>query len=60
MKTEFGSIFKEASMRMKEKGAGEAWSEALKNSKTDMKEEDIKILETLGKLLGKTNASRTT
>lgn len=55
-----GKIFKEASIRMKEKSAGEAWEEAVNNSKTNMKEEDLRVLETLGKLLGKTNASRTT
>lgn len=57
---EYGKIFKEASMNMKEYQAGEAWKHAIRNSKTNMKEEDLKVLEDLEKLLGKTDASRTT
>lgn len=45
---------------MKEHSAGEAWKNAVKNSKTNMKEEDLKVLENLDKLLGKTNLDRTT
>lgn len=45
---------------MKEKSAEEAWVNAIWKSKTNMKDEDLKILENLGKLLGKTDISRTT
>lgn len=45
---------------MKELSAEEAWVHAISVSKTNMKEEDLKILENLGKLLGKTNIERTT
>ncbi len=40
---------------MKELSAGEAWSYALKSSSTSMDIEDINVLKTLEKLLGKTN-----
>lgn len=56
----FGTIFKESSKEMKELSAEEAWVHAISVSKTNMKEEDLKILENLGKLLGKTNIERTT
>lgn len=40
---------------MKELSAGEAWSYALKNSSTNMNQEDLEVLKTLEKLLGKTS-----
>lgn len=40
---------------MKEVSAGDAWSYALGNSSTSMCAEDINVLKTLEKLLGKTN-----
>lgn len=52
---EIGEIFKTASINMKEFSAGEAWKYAIQNSKTNMNEEDLKVLENLEKLLGKTN-----
>lgn len=58
-RTEFGEIFKNASFRMHEMSAGEAWKQALKVSQTSMKEEDIEVIQNLEKLLGKTNADRT-
>lgn len=45
---------------MDEVSAEEAWEYAIKNSKTNMKEEDLKVLENLKKLLGKTDITRTT
>lgn len=54
-----GDIFKKASTSMGEKSAGEAWKEAIKTSNTNLQKEDLKILENLDKLLGKTNAERT-
>lgn len=45
---------------MKEHSAGDAWKSAVRNSKTNMKEEDLKVLENLEKLLGKTDVTRTT
>lgn len=43
---------------MKELTAGEAWRLAIRNSKTNLTESDLKVLENLEKLLGKTNAER--
>ena len=40
---------------MAELSAGEAWKYSIQNSRTNMKEEDLKVLENLEKLLGKTN-----
>lgn len=40
---------------MDEMSAGEAWKYAIQNSQTNMKKEDLIILENLEKLLGKTN-----
>lgn len=40
---------------MKTQSAGEAWKNALEESKTNLKEEDIKVLKNLSKLLGKTD-----
>ncbi len=40
---------------MQEISAGEAWKYGIYNSNTNMKEEDLLILENLGKLLGKTD-----
>ena len=55
LKIVFGEIFKMASIKMQEVSAGEAWRYALENSHTNMKDEDLKVLENLEKLLGKTN-----
>lgn len=51
----YGAIFKNASMKMKEVSAGEAWKHAIQNSKTNMTEEDLKVLENFEKMLGKTS-----
>lgn len=40
---------------MRELSAGEAWEYAVQNSKTSLHKEDLKIIENLKKLLGKTN-----
>lgn len=40
---------------MQDMSAGEAWKYGIQNSKTNLKEEDLKVLENLEKLLGKTN-----
>lgn len=45
---------------MQELSAGEAWQYAISVSRTNMIDEDLKVLESLDKLLGKTNAERTT
>ena len=50
-----GDIFKTAGLKMQELSAGESWKYAIKSSKTNMKEEDLRVLENLEKLLGKTN-----
>lgn len=40
---------------MQDMSAGEAWKCGIQSSKTNLKEEDLKVLENLEKLLGKTN-----
>ncbi len=49
------NIFKTANEKMSELSAGEAWHYALENTQTNMTEEDIKTLEVLEKMLGKTD-----
>ncbi len=48
-------IFKTAKEKMNEFSAGEAWDLAIKNSSTFMNDEDLNVLNGLGKLLGKTD-----
>lgn len=50
-----GKLFKDASHRMQEKTAKDAWQEAINNLKTSMTKEDKEVLKGLGKLLGKTD-----
>ena len=50
-----GNLFKTAKDKMKYLSAGEAWNYAICNSFTFMNEEDIKILNNLDKMLGKTD-----
>ncbi len=52
---EVSRIFQTAKEKMLELSAGEAWHFALKNSNTNMNEEDLNILNGLEKLLGKTD-----
>lgn len=52
---EVGRTFQKASDKMKEKSAGEAWSESIDTMNTNMNTEDKTILKTLGKMLGKTD-----
>ena len=52
---EVGRIFKIAAEKMNNQDAGTAWKSATKSSKTNMKDEDIKVLENFEKLLGKTD-----
>ena len=40
---------------MKELSAGEAWKYAVNETETNLKEEDLKVLQNLEKLLGQTN-----
>ena len=47
-----GNIFKNAKDIMKEKTAAIAWEEAVENSNTNLKEEDLQVLKNLSKLLG--------
>lgn len=51
-----GKIFAQASSRMKEESAGDAWSNALYEVENNLLEEDIVILKNLGRLLGQTDA----
>ncbi len=48
-------VFLNASNKMKELGAGDAWSQAIDNSNIEITKEDKNILKGLSKLLGKTN-----
>ena len=50
-----GQIFKTVSILMKDKTAGEAWSEGIDTVNSNMTIEDKSILKNLGKLLGKTD-----
>jgi len=50
-----GIIFKVAKDKMKQTSAGEAWKYAIENSSTNMSEEDLSILKSLDKMLGKTD-----
>lgn len=49
------NIFKTAKEKMKECSAGEAWHFAIANSSTSMNDEDLSLLNSLEKLLGKTD-----
>ena len=51
---EVGKIFKMAAIEMKDKNAGIAWKCAIEKSNTNMKDEDLKVLQNFDKLLGKT------
>ena len=54
IEAQIGEIFKNASEKMKKNiNAGEAWKQALEESNTNMKKEDIETLKTLSNLLGK-------
>ena len=48
-----GNIFKIASSNMVNRPAGEAWVDALENSNSSFKKEDIETLKGLGNMLGK-------
>lgn len=50
-----GTIFDRAANRMKEISAGEAWNQALEESKNNFNKEDIAIIKNLNRLLGQTD-----
>ena len=52
---EISNIFGTAKEKMKEISAGDAWHFAIENSNTNMNNEDLNILNSLEKLLGKTD-----
>lgn len=52
-KNEIGNLFYNAQEKMKTMFAGEAWEEAIDESKTNLNKEDIEILKGLAKMLGK-------
>ena len=52
-----GNIFKNASEKMQNMQAGEAWEYALENTYTSLKKADIDIIKGLGRMLGKTDLS---
>ena len=49
------NIFKNAVSNMYHHSAGDAWTNALDNTNTNLNKEDISVLKNLNKLLGKTN-----
>lgn len=50
-----GDIFKKAAYKMKEKTADISWSEAISEVNSNMKKEDIDVLNSMSKMLGKTD-----
>ena len=50
-----GQIFKNASEKMKDTTAKNAWIEAMEESKSNMNKEDIEVIKGLGKMLGETD-----
>lgn len=50
-----GMIFDMAANGMKELSAGEAWCQALKDSKNNLNKEDISVIQNLNRLLGQTD-----
>ena len=48
-------IFKNSAKKMEKESAGSAWKDALEKDKTNLKQEDLEILKSLGNLLGKTD-----
>lgn len=50
-----GNIFDRAANRMKEVPAGEAWVQALQETKCNLNQEDISVMQNLGRLLGQTD-----
>ena len=50
-----GMIFDIAANRMKELPAGDAWCQALKDSKNNLNKEDISVIQNLNRLLGQTD-----
>lgn len=51
-----GNIFILAKEKMKQENANIAWEEAIKESNTNLKDEDKHVLNTLSKLLGQTDS----
>lgn len=49
------SIFRNAKKEMKNETAEKSWNMALQKSTTNLKQEDIKVLQGLGRLLGQTD-----
>ncbi len=50
-----GNIFARAVNRMKEIPAGEAWIQALEETKYNLNKEDISVIKNLGRMLGQTD-----
>lgn len=50
-----GMIFDMAANGMKELSAGEAWCQAVKDSKNNLNKEDISVIQNLSRLLGQTD-----
>lgn len=55
LKLNIGSIFYEASKKMENISAGEAWEDAINNSNTSFLKEDIDVIKGLAKMLGRTD-----
>lgn len=50
-----GNIFARAANRMQEISAGEAWVQALEETKYNLNKEDISVIKNLGRMLGQTD-----
>lgn len=55
IKGNIGNIFDRAASRMKEISAGEAWVQALTESKNNLSKEDIAVIQNLSRMLGQTD-----
>lgn len=55
LKGKIGSIFKDMSQEIKNSSANQTINKSFETVETDLKTEDIKIIENLGKILGKTD-----
>lgn len=55
LKGKIGSIFKNMSQEIKNSSANQTINKSFETVETDLKTEDIKIIENLGKILGKTD-----
>lgn len=58
-KNVIGEFFKKAALNLQKQNAVNAWEDAIENSSNNLLEEDKQVILELGKVLGKTDATRT-